>query len=64
MKGTPLRALIAVVAAGAATLLAVRARDRRRALTAGVGSAEPSAAPFAEANLGDVATGEGMPEAG
>jgi hypothetical protein len=61
------RALVALALAAAAALFAVKARDRRRALGAGPVAAEPipSDPPeemFAERNMGDVATGEGMPE--
>jgi len=61
MTRPPLRALFAVALAGAAAFAAVRAKERRRALNAGPPG--PDAA-FAERNMGDVATGEGMPEAG
>jgi hypothetical protein len=67
MKTLTLRALVALALAGAAALFAVRARDRRRALGAGSVASEPVAVEppdevFAERNMGDVATGEGMPE--
>jgi hypothetical protein len=67
MKVLTLRALVALALAGAAALLAVKARDRRRALGAGPITSEPVAVDvpdemFAERNMGDVATGEGMPE--
>ena len=64
MKGPPLRALVAVVLAGAAAFVAVRAKERRRALTAGPLAADPPDSVFAEGNMGDVATSEGMPEGG
>ena len=63
MKGPPLRALVAVVLAGVAAFTAVRAKERRRALTAGP-LADPPDHGFDEGNMSDVATGEGMPEAG
>ncbi len=62
MKMLSLRALAAVVLAGAAALLAVKARERRRALTAGPFAADPSEDVRAESHAGEVATGEGMPE--
>jgi hypothetical protein len=64
MKGPPLRALVAVVLAGVAAFAAVRAKERRRALTAGPLSSDPPDNAFAESNMGEVATGEGMPEVG
>jgi hypothetical protein len=67
MKGLTLRALVAMTLAGAAALLVVKTRDRRRALDAGPVAAEPIASDrpdevLADQNLGDLATGEGMPE--
>jgi len=64
MKGTSLRALVAIALAGAAALFAVKAREKRRALTSGPLAADSPEDAFAERNMGDVATGEGMPESG
>ncbi len=64
MKGHALRALLAVALAGAAALFTVKARERRRALASGPVGDDTSDDSFAEHNMGDVATGEGMPESG
>jgi hypothetical protein len=64
MKGKTLRALVALALAGAAALFAVKTRERRRALAAGPLAPDPPDDPFAERNMGDVATGEGMPDGG
>lgn len=64
MKGTPLKALAALLLAGAAALFAVKARDRRRALTVGSMGSDPPDETLDEGNMGDLATGEGMPEVG
>jgi hypothetical protein len=69
MKRTSLRALVALAIAGAAALAAVKARERRRELSAGPLVTDPliSDPPeevFAERNMADVATGEGMPDIG
>ena len=63
MKG-PLRALMTLVLAGAVALLAMKAKERRRALVAGPLASDPPDSAFDERNMGDTATAEGMPEAG
>jgi hypothetical protein len=65
MKVLTLRALVAVAVAAAAAMFAIKATERRRALSAGpVVTEDPPEDVFAESVMGDVATGEGMPEAG
>jgi hypothetical protein len=65
MKVLTLRALVAVALAAAAAMFAIKATERRRTLSAGPDVAEdPPEEAFAESVMGDVATGEGMPEAG
>ena len=64
MKGPLLRTLAGLALAGAAALFAVKTRERRRALAAGPLAPDPSPDAFAERNMGDVATSEGMPDTG
>ena len=63
MKG-PLRALIAIALAGVAAAFTIKARERRRALDAGPPAPDPPVQAFDDRDMGAVATGEGMPEAG
>ena len=69
MKILSLRALVALAIAGAAALVAVKVRERRHELSPGPLATDPLVTDppedmFAERNMADVATGEGMPDIG
>ena len=64
MERWSLRAVVALAVAGAAGLIAIKTKGRRRALARGPAEPDPQAGAFASENMEATATGEGMPEAG